>query len=359
MMGMKVNFPRLMMLAVVAAVVAFIGERALGGEGGSGSLLLTMVFWIGLAEGCVALMAAAEIAHATWHRPVFTRMVSAYPMLLVMVVVFAVRATQLDQYPWAHDAGMWLNKPFFIIRHVVMLLLVWAVARQFTTVSLAGLNSRRLWAVIYCFLFMTHMSMIGFEWVMSLEKPWFSTLYGAWFMVGAWLSGICACAVMLYRLRSQFDDGLRYTQKSIGALIFGFATFWAYFYFSQLIVIWYGNLPEEVGYLARRIGYHTSYWFIARLIFGLVWVIPFTVLLSRANKTRPRVTLWLAMSIYTGLILEFWLMIQPVVHVNVVLGVVYMAVMGFIFAAVMRSGSELLPRGGTMAASAAPEPAHH
>ena len=359
MMGMKVGFPKLMLLAVIVAAIALAGERVLGGEHGSGSLLLAMVFWIGLTEGCVALMAGAEITHASWHRPIFTRMVAAQPMLLVMVVVFAVRATQLDQYPWAHDAGAWLNKPFFIVRHIVLLLAVWATARRFTSVTYKGLDSRRRWAVIYCILFMAHMSMIGFEWVMSLEKPWVSTLFGAWFMVGAWLSGICTAAVVLYRIRSEFDEGLRYAQKSIGALIFGIATFWAYFYFSQLIVIWFGNLPEEIGYLARRIGYHTSYWFVARLIFGLVWVVPFTVLLSRANKTRPHVTVWLAMSIFTGLVLEFWLMIHPVVHVNVVLGAVYMLAMGMVFASVMRSGEALLPQGGMTTAPASPEPAHH
>ena len=87
--------------------------------------------------------------------------------------------------------------------------------------------------------------MIGIEWFMSIEKPWFSTLFGAFVMVGAFLSGICATTLIVFSWRRRTDTPAKLIQKSMGGLIFGFATFWAYFYFSQLIVIWYGNIPEE------------------------------------------------------------------------------------------------------------------
>jgi len=357
-MGTNVTMPKLLILSVVGAAIAFGLERFLGSDHGSGSLLINLVFWTGMATGCVAVMAAAEVAHATWHKPLFRRMVVAHAYFPVVLVFFLVYATQVDQYPWAGEGGRWLNKPFFIGRHIFLLLVGWGIARRFIALVLRGVDASRRWAVLYCFFFMAYMSMVGLEWVMSLEKPWFSTLFGAWFMVSAWLSAVCAAAVILFRMRGQLDDPLKYAQKSIGGLMFGFATFWAYFYFSQLIVIWYGNMPEETTYLARRIGYHTPYWFLARLIFTMVWVIPFATLLSRANKTRPPVTVTLAAIICTGLLAEFWLCIHPVVPVNLLAAVVEFAVMGFLFVSVMRSSAELVPEGTPAAVPAGAAPAH-
>lgn len=358
MMGTSVNMSKLLMLSVVGAAAAFGLERFFASDHGSGSLLLNLVFWTGMAMGCVALIAAAEIAHATWHKPLFRRLAVAHAYFPVVLVFFAVYATRVGQYPWAGEGGAWLNKPFFIGRYVVLLLAGWGIARRFITLSLRGIDSARRWAVLYCFYFMAFMSMVGFEWVMSLEKPWFSTLFGAWFMVSAWLSAICAAAILLFRMRAQMDGPLAYAQKSIGGLMFGFATFWAYFYFSQLIVIWYGNLPEETSYLARRIGYHTPYWFLARLIFTMVWVIPFATLLSRANKTRPPVTLTLALIILAGFLAEFWLCIHPVVPVNLIAAAVEFVVMGFLFLSVMRSTTELVPAGTPEAVPAGAAAAH-
>jgi len=344
-MGARLSYPGLMLLAVVAAGLIAALERVIQPEPG-GSLLLTMVIFIAIAEGCVALMAAAEICHGKWHLPIRTRMLAAQAMIPVIGLLFVVQSLRLGIYPWAESDGFWLNRDFFIARHLGLIVLAFLVARKFTADSLRDLGSRRLWAVLYVLLFVVHQTFIGIEWVMSLERPWFSTLFGAFFMVAAFLSGICAAAIVLFFWRRRFDDGLRLTQKSIGGLMFGFATFWAYFYFSQLIVIWYGNLPEEVGYLAKRIGYHTPYWAVARLIFGMVWVVPFAVLLRRKNKTIPAVTMGLALVIFTGLVLEKGLMIHPDAAINPVAAVLELGIAALVFAAIMRGGESLLPGGG-------------
>jgi len=116
MMGTSVNMSKLLVLSVVGAALAFGLERVLGSDHGSGSLLINLVFWTGIAMGCVAIPAAAEIAHATWHKPLFRRLAVANAYFPVLLVFFLVYATQVDQYPWAGDGGRWLNKPFFIGR---------------------------------------------------------------------------------------------------------------------------------------------------------------------------------------------------------------------------------------------------
>jgi len=350
-MGIRLNATSFIGVTVlITAIIYALEQFAVPGPGGS--LLLTMTIWLAIAEGCVALMAGAEIAHAKWHKPILDRMLSAHPMILVIAVLFAAQVPQLSVYPWIEDDGMYLNKTFFIARHFAMPVIMFLFARRFASTALRGLDSRRFWAVIYCFLFIIHQSMIGIEWIMTLEKPWFSTLLGAFFMVSAWQSGICAAAILLFTMRKRFDDELRYVQKSIGGLMFGFAVFWAYFYFSQLIVIWYGNLPEEVGYLAKRIGYHTPYWAVARLIFGMCWVVPFTVLMGRKPKTMPGITTAVGFVILAGFVLEKWLMIVPVVKVNPIVGIVEMALCAFLFVSVMRSGAALLPGGAHVATAA-------
>ena len=172
-MGMKLNMAKLLVLGIVIAGISIALEQFLQ-PGSGGSLLLSTTIWLAIAEGCIALMAAAEIAHAKWHKPIVERMLSAHPMLLVVLFMFVIQYTQLDIYPWADGHGVWLTKNMFMGRHIVLILLVFMVARKFAADTLRELDSRRFWAVIYMLSFALHQSMVGFEWIMSLEKPWFS-----------------------------------------------------------------------------------------------------------------------------------------------------------------------------------------
>jgi len=246
-------------------------------------------------------------------------------------------------YPWVEHPGVWFNKGFFVARNLVVMGVMFLVARVFIMHALRGSSSTRFWAVILVILFVWHMSMIGIEWFMSIEKPWFSTLFGAFVMVSAFLSGICTCALIIFGWRKRTDAPAKLIQKSVGGLIFGFATFWAYFFFSQLIVIWYGNIPEETHFLVRRVGVQSPYALQSKLVFIMVWMIPFVVLLSRKNKTRAHVTSALAIIVTSGITLMYWLLLDPVVPVNVPLLVIEMALLAFFTASLVRSRDVLLP----------------
>jgi hypothetical protein len=189
---------------------------------------------------------------------------------------------------------------------------------------------------------MIHLSMIGIEWFMTIERPWFSTLFGAFVAISAFLSGICTLAMVVFAWRKRTDAPAKLVQKSLGGLMFGFATFWAYLFFSQLIVIWYGNIPEETMYLAKRLGRHTPYWLPARLVFAMVWVTPFAVLLRRKHKTNPFVTSALAAVVLSGVTMMFWLMLAPVATVSIPLLVVDIALLAFLTASIVRSHDLLL-----------------
>jgi hypothetical protein len=348
-MGMRLNSRSWMIASVAVAAAAFAGEQLLEPVAG-GALLITMALFLGLAEGATVLMAGAEIADGHWHRPLLPRVAALHAIIPAAMLLFIANIPQLTIYPWIERHGVWFNRNFFIVRHLVMMGLVFLVARAFVSRALRGESSTRFWGVILVMLFVAHLSLVGIEWFMSIEKPWFSTLFGAFVMISGFLSGICTCALIIFSWRKSSDPAAKLVQKSIGGLIFGFATFWAYFYFSQLIVIWYGNIPEETDYLAKRIGYHTQYWLVARLLFGMVWVVPFVTLLSRKNKTRAWVTAPLAICVLFGITLMFWLMLAPVVPVSLPLLAVDIALMALLTVAVVRSYDSLVPA----AAGAAP-----
>lgn len=354
-MGMRLNGTRWMIAAVAVAGVVFLAETLL--EPGAGAALtIAIALFLGLAEGAIVLMAGAEISDGHWHRPLLSRAAALQYVIPAAGLLFIANIPQLAIYPWVDDPSAWFNRNFFVARHLVLIALVFVVARKFLASALRGEKHARLWAVIYTILFMGHFSMVGIEWFMSIERPWFSTLFGAFVAISAFLTGICTLALVVFPWRRRTDAPSKLIQKSIGALIFGFATFWAYFYFSQLIVIWYGNIPEETSYLARRIGSHTPYWLVARLIFAMVWVVPFAVLLRRKNKAISAVTSALALVVIAGVTLQYWLMMAPVAPVSIPLLLIELGLMTFLTASVVRSREALLgvadpvPADGVLAA---------
>ncbi len=340
-MGIRLNPTRWLVASVVVAAFIFLAERLLEPAAG-GALVITFTVFLGLAEGAITLLAAASLSDGHWHRPLLTRAGALCYVIPVAGLLFLVNLPQLSIYPWIDSNGMWFNRNFFIARHLVVIAAMFLICRKFVSDAIRGARSARFWAVVVVILFVWHLTMIGIEMFMSIERPWFSTLFGAFVMVSAFLSGICTLALTVFPWRKRTDAASRLVQKSLGGLMFGFATFWAYFYFSQLIVIWYGNLPEETAYLSKRIAYHTPYWFQARLIFTLVWVVPFAVLLRRRNKTNAWVTSALALVVTGGITLQYWLMLAPVVPVNLPLLFIEMGLMTLLTAAIIRSSDGLL-----------------
>lgn len=341
-MGIRLNSRSWLILSVIVAAIVFAAERLLE-PGTGGSLTIAMTVFLGLAEGALVLMAGAEISDGHWHKQLLPSVGVLQYLIPVSMLLFIINIPQLTMYPWIEHPGVWFNRNFFVARHLAVMALMFVLARTFITHALRGSSSTRFWGVLLTFFFVWHLTMIGIEWYMSIERPWFSTLFGAFVMVSAFLSGICTIAIILLGWRHRTDAPAKLIQKSIGGLIFGFATFWAYFFFSQLIVIWYGNIPEETGYAVRRLDETSAYHPIGWVIFVMIWMFPFIVLLSRKNKTRAFVTSALGVIILTGVTMMFWLMLDPVVHVNIPLLAIEMALLAFLTAALVRSKEDLVP----------------
>jgi len=190
------------------------------------------------------------------------------------------------------------------------------------------------------------LSVVAFDQVMSMEQTWFSNLFGAYVIWGGMATALSLTAVigLLQRNSPGFEGQI--TEKrmhDIGKLIFGFAIFWLYLFFSQYLVIYYGNLPEETGYLRDRLGpqflvekgYTEAAWALAwsdwdfkwsRLMEGwgwmsmvvwtFCWIFPFWILLGQ----KPKKTVWIAGPVATLVVVGYWLERNLLVWPSVVKG---------------------------------------
>ena len=157
------------------------------------------------------------------------------------------------------------------------------------------------------------MSLITIDWAMTLEPHWYSTLFGGWFFMGAFWTGIAATAVSLVWLRNQGPDlknamGLQ-QRHDLGKLAFAFCVFWTYLFFSQYLVIWYGKLPWEQAWIIRRSG--ETWGALSGLTIVLCFIVPFAGLLGRAPKLNPRTLGFLCSVILLGVWLERYMLIAP------------------------------------------------
>jgi len=312
--------------------VALISLAAQPSEGWSG-ILTAALFGITLALGgaiFVAIQAAATGRRWLPLRSVpmlLARTLAAPAVALVFCLVFGLQAL----YPWArpgameashllHQKAAWLNAPLFLARALVVLViwfaLIGALRQRLAAFSLdASLaNGQRLGrtAVGFLIVYAVTNSVAAWDWGMSLEPEWFSTMYSVYVFAGTFLGGIAAVtllAVMMDRAgllttRLQAD-----VLHDLGKLLFAFATFWAYIWFCQYMLIWYSNLPEETIHYASRLSGGWSTLFYLNPI--LNWVVPFVILLSAGLKCHAPTLSQVAAVVLVGRWLDTYLLVAP------------------------------------------------
>ena len=165
----------------------------------------------------------------------------------------------------------------------------------------------------FVMIYFVMMSVISYDWVMSLEPHWFSTMMGPWFFMGAFWSGIAATAVAVVFLKKQedyFDEAMGVQQlHDIGKLTFGFAVFWTYLVFAQYVVIWYGKLPWEQSWIIHRS--EEPWGKLSAIVVLMCFVVPFAGLIGRKAKMTPWFLRLIALIALGGLWLEKHLMVAP------------------------------------------------
>jgi hypothetical protein len=295
-----------------------------------------LLFWMGLAQASVIFAATQKLAKGHWSGVVIRFAEAAVAFTPVALVLFLVEYLGRGSiYSWIHqprpDVGWWLKPGWFFIRDggiiAVQSWLAWRFVRRDVAPDVRELEtgtpaertedkdriSRD--AAIFLLAWAFGASLLGFDLVMSLAHKWVSNLYGAFYFMGSFLTALTALAVTAIAMRRAMGLGGLYSTKQqhdLGKLCFGFSVFWAYLMFSQFLVIWYGNLPEETYFIFYRLW---GPWKpVGVAVFCLVFLIPFLGLLGvRPKKFNPTMVAFALISLL-GIWLERYLEIVPSIN---------------------------------------------
>jgi hypothetical protein len=308
--------------AAVAALVAivFVAPPA--------SLLPALLFWSALLQGAVAVAATGDLTKAKWMAPIRPTLLAVHPFLLALPFGFLVYARGLPA-----GAIGWLHPSFLVARNVAWLLIVWLLAVRYARSVRRETGGRNTLALLYVVAFVVGQTLIAFDWVMALEYPWVSTLFGGYFFVEAFYAGLAVAAFAAARLatRERLNDA--------ATLLFAFSLLWAGQFFAQYLVIWYGNLPHEVEFLARRV-LHAPLRQLSMLALAMLFFVPFLGLLARRAKRSPAMVTAMGSVILAGIVIERIVFLAPVARINAVAAALAFGALGApLIYAMRRSGS--------------------
>jgi hypothetical protein len=322
------------LIAGVIGLVAGIAGAFLDLDQFFRSWLVGFLFCMGLSMGSLALLMLQHMSGGQWglvSRRVFE---AGSRNLILVVLMFVPVALALPRlYKWAQpelagDAiiqmkAPYLNTGFFLGRAVlyfaVWLLCSWLLTkwsdaqdrgevatterdtRRFRTISAPGL-------VIYVIL----MTFASVDWIMSLDPHWYSTIFGLILVAGQGLAGL-ALVIAVLSMVATTEPYASYLNKGhfldLGKLLLAFVMLWAYFSFSQFLIIWAGNLPEEIPFFVER-SRHGWQYVSAALVIGH-FALPFVLLLSRDVKKRPRLLARIAVWILVMRIVDLIWLVEP------------------------------------------------
>ena len=270
--------------------------------------LTSYLFWFSISAGCLAVLMLQYVTGGEWgvmiRRPLGAAARALWVMLLLLVPMFF---GLVHIYPWndradahfheiAEAKGWYLNPTFFAIRAAVYFafLLIWAWRIRVLSLEFYKTRSpftelsRRKWASSGIVLIVLVLTFFSVDWMMSTEPGWYSHMYGITFVVGCGLSAFAFVTFFLTRLASTkaMGDILRSSHlRDLGNLLLAFVMFYAYVSFSEFLLIWYGNIHEEIPhYLWRE---HGVWGWLAAAIVLFHFFLPFFMLLMRSIKDRP------------------------------------------------------------------------
>lgn len=295
------------------------------------SLLVAAIMFLSIGLGGAVFLALNAVAKAGWHT-VFRRVPEAFASFVPVGAVLMLLVTPglRTLYLWARPGVMehdhllhlkhaYLNAPFFVVRLVVIVglwsLFAWALRRnslrQDATESIEPTEKNVALSAGFLVVAAITYCIASFDWLMSLEPHWFSTIYGLYNLAGMLASSVAALAIALVLLkRAGVLPQVRADHlHDLGRLMFGFATFWAYMWFSQFLLIWYANLPEETAWYALRWQGGWSGWFWAAFLTS--WVLPFFLLLPRPAKRSEAHLLRVGALMLLGRWLDLYVLAAP------------------------------------------------
>jgi hypothetical protein len=299
------------------------------------SYLLSFVFLLSIALGSLFLISLEYVAGAEWSVPI--RRVNEFiaaliPILAVLSVPLLLNISTL--FHWSHQEALsndtvlknkspYLNVTFFIIR-VCFFFFIWSLfyfiftrnsLKQDSTKDQLITKKNIKYSAVFIPIFALTSSFAAIDWMMSLEPHWFSTIFGVYFFAGSIVASLAVVTLATIKLREKrllhpkmVDDHY----FSLGALLFAFINFWGYIAFSQYMLIWYANLPEETFWFLTR---WQGWWvFVSLLLIVVHFVVPYATLLSQPSKMDPKKLKFISIWLLFAHFVDYYWLIMPNLH---------------------------------------------
>lgn len=283
------------------------------------------LFWLSLCGGAAAFVAALEITGATWSDWVVEQAESWARLFFVPALALAVLPLGASHlYPWARGPlpglEVWFAPASVLARDALAILvlggaIMWLLSGKPGQRYRRAVSTAMIWAVVG--------SLLAWDLIMSLEPGWTSTLFGAYFFIGALYTGMAATAVRGLSRPARFTAA---ASHDLGKLLFGNAMVWGYFLWSQYFVAWYGNLPREAEFWLRRA--ESGWAVLGGIVIATAFAIPFVALLSAKFKRSPRALAMLSIAVLVGMWAEKILLLGPAIrpHTAMPIGLTELAV---------------------------------
>jgi hypothetical protein len=312
---------------ILAAGLYFAPDRAWS------NLLVATFYLLTVGLGGTVFIALTYVAGGGWH-VAFRRVPEAMAMIVPVAgtAILVTLALRMKQYGWHHhgagDAGtfwfkeLWLTPTFWLWRsagYIVAWSLLggWLVQRsrkQDTSPSEAAfLTGNIRLSAVFLVVYAVTFSLASADWIMALEPMWFSTMWGVYNFAGMIFTALAVVVILCISLSQPGRplNGFFRTEHlhDLGRLLVGFSCFWMYIWFSQYMLIWYSNIPEETSYFITRT--HGPWGPIVVVSILLNWLVPFFVLLPKPAKRSAGVMMKVAVVILIGRWVDLYVMIVP------------------------------------------------
>jgi len=345
-------------------------------------LLQNSVFWLLVVNASMFFICVTTMAMGGWQvalRRVPEAISSVVPILGIvtfLVLMAIIWGGRTDIYHWLDASAVakdpilngksgFLNPKFYSIWSAICILMWWLLGRKMRTLSLESdkggtmdyetgkkwIYKNTVWASLYTVFFgLSVASTVPWLWLMSIDAHWYSTMYSWYTFASTFVSGMSLVALFVIYLKNKGQ--LEYVTEEhlhdVGKFMFAFSVFWTYLWFSQYMLIWYSNQPEETKYFIERIGTARKsgpYHFIFFLNLFINFLCPLLILMKRGVKRNWTMVTVMAVLIIFGHWIDFFQMVMPgTMHEHFQMGVFELGVPALFIGLIMWGVGRYLTR---------------
>lgn len=327
----KKQYRSILLIAIGACLLVLLAAILISRPGAAriwANILLNNQYFMGLSLGAAFFIAVHRISLSGWHTALQRlpdAMTTFLPVAFILMLLIYFGMHHL--YGWTDNDGSdkviegkkaWLNVPFFFIR-LIFYFTGWIVLTRMMRKNSSSLmtssdikydNRRKVFAALFLGFYAITVSSSSWDWIMSLDAHWYSTIFGWYVLIGMFVTSLAFIILLIWLLKRM--GYLKYIRPDhihdMSILLFSFSIFWTYQWFVQFELIWYGHLPEETSYYITRINDFKVIFFIN---LGVNFIVPFFGLITYKSKRQPGWVAIIAAIVLIGHWIDYWLMIMP------------------------------------------------